>query len=80
MYHLSLIGRDGPGNLGQVTDPQTGIQTSHLMTKAQCDNTPGGSFLGGPVGLWAGRDIAAPKKTAGKAKKKTASKKSAGKK
>lgn len=61
-----------------VTDPQSGVQTPHLMTKAQCDNTPGGSFLGGPVGLFAKRVIAAKKKTAAKAKK-TPPKKSAAK-
>lgn len=63
-----------------VTDPQTQIQTPHLMTKAQCDNTPGGVFLDGPIGLLSEREIAAPEKAAAEKAKKTALKKSGGKK
>lgn len=78
---VAAAGDDNTLGTCLITDPQTSIQTSHLMTKAQCNNTPGGFFLDGPVGLMPVREIAATKKTARKAKKKkTAPKKGGGKK
>jgi hypothetical protein len=50
------------------------------MTKAQCDNTPGGVFIPGGLGPNAVAQVAAPVETAVKTTKKTVPKKGRGKK
>jgi hypothetical protein len=70
---------DAPGAC-VITDPISGVQTTLLLTQAQC-TAQGGRFIDGPVGPGFAAEIAAPEKAAVKtAKKKTAPKKGGGKK
>jgi hypothetical protein len=72
----------GDGNQGAcvITDPITKAQTTQFMTKAQCDNTPGGVFIPGGLGPNAVAQVVAPVETAVKTTKKTVPKKGRGKK
>jgi hypothetical protein len=63
-----------------ITDPISGVQTTLLLSQAQC-TARGGRFIDGPVGPGFVAKIVAPEKAAVKtAKKKTAPKKRGGKK
>jgi hypothetical protein len=64
---------DAPGAC-LITDQITGVQTSVLLTQAEC-SARGGQFIGGPVGPAFAAAIAKPKKVSVKTPKKNPARK-----
>jgi hypothetical protein len=76
----AIAAADGGPGACVITDPISGVQTTLLLTQAQC-TARGGRFIDGPVGPGFAAELAAPEKAVVKtAKKKTAKKKTAKKK
>jgi hypothetical protein len=76
----AIAAADGGPGACVITDPISGVQTTLLLTQAQC-TARGGRFIDGPVGPGFAAEMAAPEKAVVKtAKKKTAKKKTTKKK